>query len=182
MNKTSDDCLTEKHLLLFGTIIRWFARYELLMLDLTAAVAGSDTSATMILTRNLGFRDKRLALIDLLRHLAIPLDQYHRIIDYLIVPNTFFSLRNDIAHSAWAKAPNPYSIQPVWIFRRQPGVKPLHGYPDGSDERYVECDEDKLDYSLDVLTDAVKTLADNYESFAAYLHQNQSLRRPSGAP
>ena len=99
MNKTSDDCLTEKHLLLFGTIIRWFARYELLMLDLTAAVAGSDTSATMILTRNLGFRDKRLALIDLLRHLAIPLDQYHRIIDYLIVPNTFFSLRNDISFS-----------------------------------------------------------------------------------
>jgi hypothetical protein len=50
----------------------------------------------------------------------------------LTVPSTFLSLRNDIAHSAWAHAPTPHSIQPVWIFRRLPGVKPLHGYADES--------------------------------------------------
>ena len=177
MTGISEDCLTENHLRLFGAIIRWFARYELLMLELTAAIAGSDASAIMILTRNLDFRDKRLALIDLLRHRAIPLDQYHRIVDYLIVPNTFLSLRNDIAHSAWTKAPNPYLIQPVWIFRRQPGVKPLHGDPDASGARYVECDEDKLDYSLEFLGQAVETLASNYESFSAYLHENMLVGR-----
>jgi hypothetical protein len=172
MTEKSENCLTEKHLQLFGAIIRWFARYELLMLDLTAAVAGSDASAIMILTRNLDFSDKRLALIDLLRHRAIPFDQYDRICDYLTVPNTFLTLRNDIAHSAWVHAPNPYLIQPVWIFRRRPGVKPLHGDPDTPGGRYVECDEDKLDYSLETLAEAVETLASNYGNFAAYVHEN----------
>ncbi len=175
MNSTGEDCLTEKHLQLFGAIIRWFARYELLMLELTAAVAGSNASAIMILTRNLDFRDKRLALIDLLRHRAIPFDRFDRICNYLTVPNTFLPLRNDIAHSAWVHAPTPYLIQSVWIFRRRPGVKPLHGDPDESGARYIECDEDKVDYSIETLAEAVETLASNYDSFSAYLHENRML-------
>lgn len=175
MNLTGEDCLTEKHLQLFGAIIRWFARYEQLMLDLTAAVAGSDASAILILTRNLDFKDKRLALIDLLRHRAIPFDQYNQICDYLTVPNTFLSLRNDIAHSAWTQAPKPTSIQPVWIFRRQPGIKPLHGRPEDSSVDYIERDEDKLDYTLDDLDQTIATLASNYESFSAYLHANMLI-------
>ncbi len=165
MKRTGEDCLTEKHLALFGAIVRWFARYELLMLDLTAAVAGSDASAVMILTRNLDFNGKRLALLDLLRDRAVPLDRYDRICNFLTVPNTFLSLRNDIAHAAWVHAPAPQSIQPVWIFRRQPGVKPMHGERDG----------DKLDYTLETFAEAVATLASNYESFLAYLHENKLL-------
>ncbi len=178
MNKTSEDCLTERHLLLFASVIRWFARYELLMLELTAAVAGSDASAVMILTRNLDFGEKRQALIELLRHRAIPMDQFDRINKFLTVPNTFLSLRDDIAHSAWIQAESPYVIQPVWIFKRGPGVKPLHGAPDASHAQYVECDEDKVDYTLDVLDGAVKTLAENYESFSAYLQESLLLGRP----
>jgi hypothetical protein len=67
------DCLTEQHLLLFGAIIQWFARHELLMQDIMATVAGSDTAAIMLLTRGLDFEGKRQALLDLLRHRAVPL-------------------------------------------------------------------------------------------------------------
>ncbi len=171
MTGKGEDCLTERHLSLFGAIIRWFARYEQLILRLTAAVAGSDASATMILTRKLDFNDKKLALLDLLRHRATPLDQYDRISNFLTIPGTFLRLRHDIAHSPWTSAPTPYSVQPVWIFHRQPGVKPLHGDPDNIKARYVEGNEDKLDYSLDELEGITETLAANYANFSAYVDE-----------
>jgi hypothetical protein len=86
---------------MFGTIIQWFARYELLMRELMAAVASADPAAVMVLTRGLDFSDKQQALLDLLYHRAIPLDQYDRIGAYVMVPHTLTSLRNDIAHAAW---------------------------------------------------------------------------------
>lgn len=171
MTKDTETCLSDQHLTLFGSIIRWFARYEQLILRLTAAIAGSDPSAVMILTRNLDFNDKRLALIDLLRHHGTPMDQYDRICDFLTIPGTFLRLRNDIVHSPWTSAPNPHLIQPVWIFRRQPGVKPLHGDPDAKTGGYIERDEDKLDYSLEDLQTTVQTLAENYQTFAAFAEQ-----------
>ncbi len=96
-----EDCLTERHLLLFGTIIHWFAGYERLILEISATVAGSDYAAVMLLTRGLDFEGKRKALLDLLRHRAVPLDQYDRVCEYLKIPQGLTQLRNDIAHSTW---------------------------------------------------------------------------------
>jgi hypothetical protein len=55
MKKAMREDLTERHLLLFGTIIQWFARYELLMQEIMATVAESDTACIMLLTRGLDF-------------------------------------------------------------------------------------------------------------------------------
>jgi hypothetical protein len=169
MTMDAEHCLSDRHLTLFGAIIRWYARHEQLMLRLMAAVAGCDGSAVMILTSNLDFNGRRSALLDLLRHRATPLSLYDRICHFLTVPGTILRLRNDIAHSPWTAAPNTHLIQPVWIFRRQPGVKPLHGDPDDVERRYVECDDDKLDYSLEDLESSVRTLAENYQAFAAFV-------------
>src|SRR5580704_8878114 len=100
------DCLTERHLLLFGTIIQWFARYELLMQEIMAAVTEADSGSVILLVRGLDFSGKRQALIDLLRHRTIPLDRYDEINRYLMVAHTLTPLRNDIAHSGWIPGPS----------------------------------------------------------------------------
>jgi hypothetical protein len=118
MKEMSLDCLTERHLLLFGLIIQWFARYELLIQDVMATVSGSDLASVMLLIRDLDFSGKRRALLELLRHWTIPLNQFDRISDYLMVPHTLTPLRNNIAHSVWIASSPPDSIQPDWILRR----------------------------------------------------------------
>ncbi len=155
--------LTEQHLLLFGTIIQWFARYELLMQEVMGSVAGCDATSAMLLTRGLDFSGKRRALLDLLRHRDIPLDRYDRINEHLLVPHSLTPLRNEIAHSAWVPGPSPHSVQPDWILRVAPSVTPLRG------EEFIEHPEDQMAYSLDELGEAVESLVANYERLSAYL-------------
>lgn len=171
MEKARLDYLTERHLLLFGTIIQWFARYELLMQEVMAAVTGSDSACVMMLTRSLDFSGKRQALLDLLRHRSIPLDRYDRINEHLMVPHTLTPLRNDIAHSAWIPGPAANSIQPDWILRLPPSITPLRG------EEFVERQEDQIAYSLEDLGEAVETLVANYERLSDYLHEVGLVRR-----
>jgi hypothetical protein len=176
MKEMSLDCFTERHLLLFGTIIQWFARYELLMQDVMATVAGSDSASVMLLTRGLDFSRKWRALLDLLRHSTIPLNQFDRISDYLLVPHTLTPLRNNIAHSAWIPSSPPDSIQPDWILRPAPGIKPLRNDPSAPSDKFVESDQAKIAYTLDSLTEPVEILAGNYESFSDYLHEVGLIR------
>jgi hypothetical protein len=157
--------LTDRHLLVFGTIVHWFARYEQLMEEIIAAVAGSDSASIMLLTRGLDFSGKRRALFDLLRHRKIPLDQYDAIERYLIIPHTLTPLRNDIIHSVWVPGSTSHLIQPDWILRLPPSVRPLHG------EVFIELEEDRVAYSLDDLSDEVRRLAENYELFSEYLRK-----------
>jgi hypothetical protein len=117
------DCLTDRHLLLFGTILHGFARYERLISEISATVAGSDYAAVILLTRGLDFEGKRPALLDLLRHRAVPLDQYDRICTFLKIPEGLIRLRNDIAHSTWTSVRYSNWIQPDWILQPPPRVK-----------------------------------------------------------
>lgn len=176
MSGINRDCLTEQHLLLFGSIIQWFARYEVLMQDVMAVVSGSDVSAIMLLTRGLDFISKRQALLDLLRHRAIPLDQQEQVYRYLIPVRTLAPLRNDIAHSAWTAAPNAHSIQPEWILHLGPRVLPLRDDPGAPASNFVPTWDDKLSYTLDDLSKDVETLATNYHVFADYLRSVRLIR------
>jgi hypothetical protein len=163
MNKVRLDLLTERHLLLFGTIMQWFAQYELLMQEVMAVIAGCDPAVIMLLTRGLDFSGKRRALLDLLRHRTVPVDRYDRISSYLVVPHTLTPLRNDIAHSVWRPGTSASGIQPDWLLRLPRGIKPLHGN-DLPDENNVE-------YSLEDLNETVETLAENYERLSDYLRE-----------
>ena len=165
MKQVDLGCLTEHHLQLFGAIIQWFARYEWLMQELIATVAGSDSGSVMLLMRSLDFSGKRQALFDLLRHRGVPLDRYDRINAYLMVPYTFTPLRDEIAHSTWIPARSPASIQPDWILRVPPSIRPFRG--DG----LVKREDDKVNYSVQELSETVDTLAANYELFFAYVKE-----------
>jgi hypothetical protein len=159
-------------LLLFGAIIQWFARYELLMQQIMAKVAGSDTAAIILLTAGLDFTGKRQALLDLMRHRAVPLDQYDRIYDYLTPPHTLTPLRNDIAHAAWIPGPVHDAIQPDWILRLPPSIKPWRSDAEGPSDKFIERDEDKNIYTLDDLGAVVETLAENHALFLDYLRKS----------
>jgi hypothetical protein len=172
MNQVDLSCLTERHLLLFGTIIQWFARYELIMQHIMATLMETDSGSVMILTRGLDFGGKRQALFDLLRHRNVPLDRYDEINRFLMVPHTLTPLRDDIAHSGWVTGPSSDGIQPEWVLRLPPSVKPLHGYG------LVEREEDKITYSIDDFVEIIETLAGNYGDLIEYLHENGLVNRP----
>ncbi len=109
-------------------------------------------------------------MLDLLRHRPVPLDQFDRIRGYLVIPDNLTPLRNDIAHSAWKPGLAPTGIQPNWILRVPPSVKPSRGDP-ASPESYVEDNEDRIEYTLDDLSQIVESLAENYVLFQAYLRE-----------
>jgi hypothetical protein len=165
MNTVGPNCLTKQHLLLFGTIIHWFARYELLMQEIMASVAGCDSGSIIVLTSGLDFGAKRRVLFDLLRHRDIPLDRYDRINGYLMVPHTLTLIRNYIAHSVWISGSSSNWIQPDWVRRLPPSVKPFHG--DG----LIETEQDRAAYSLGDLDETAESLASNYEDFSDYLRE-----------
>lgn len=167
----SKDGLTERHLLLFGTIIQWFARYERLMLEVAATVAGSDYASMMLLTSGLDFEGKRQALLHLLQHKTVPLDQYDHVRVYLGVPQALTRLRNDIAHATWMSVPYSNWIQPEWILRPPPRVKPLRNNPGASRDDFVEGEDDKIGYTIDDLDEVIRNLSVNHENFTNYLKE-----------
>jgi hypothetical protein len=170
MTNATQDCLTPRHMQLFGTIVQWFARYELLMQDIMATIAGSDAAAIMLLTRHLDFAARRRVLFDLLHHRPVPMDQFDRIRGYLVIPHSLAPLRDNIAHSAWQPGLSATGVQPDWILRIPPSVKPARG-DSASAGIYVEDDQDRVEYTLDDLAQIVESLAGNYALFLAYLKE-----------
>jgi hypothetical protein len=184
MNKAILGSLSERHLLLFGAIVQLFAQYELLMQEVMTKISGADQAAIMLLTRRLDFGEKRRALLDLLYHWTVPVDQYDRISAFLLVPENLSQLRHDIAHTAWISDQSSSWIQPDWILRIPPSVKPLYPDPRAGSERFIERTDDKMTYTLQGLEDIVNSLASNYELLVEYLQQIDLIHkdaRPAAA-
>jgi hypothetical protein len=168
MSITNSDCLTERHLMLFGTIVHWFARYEVLLQHIISTIIGSHVADVVLLTKTLSLGEKRVALLDLLRHRVLPLDQIDAVYKYLTIPETFSLLVNDIKHSAWVAGKSSSSIQPDWILRPKPTIKPLHSGVDGRSDGFLEDYDDRVEYTLEQLTETAITLGENYQRFYKY--------------
>jgi len=177
MNKAILGSLSERHLMLFGTIVQLFAQYELLMQEVMTKVSGADPAAILLLTRRLDFGEKRRALLDLLYHWTVPVDQYDRIGAFLLVPENLAQLRHDIAHAAWIADQSSSWIQPDWILRIPPSIKPMRDDPRTGGERFIERTDDKTTYTLQGLEDIVNSLASSYELLVEYLQQVDLIRK-----
>jgi hypothetical protein len=171
MNTLTSGRLTERHLTLFGAIVHVYARYELLMQRIMAKAIGADGSAVILLTRTMTFTEKRGALLALLRHRRVPLDQIDVIRDYLKLPSRMRILCDDIRHSDWTAGATVDSIQPQWIFNNPRTIKPLHKTPDTSAEDFFEDDDDRAEYSLDELALIAQRLAENYRAFHDFVRE-----------
>lgn len=55
----ADQALTQQQIVLFGTIVQWFASYELTVAQAVAGVVGTDLSRVAILMRGLDLAQKR---------------------------------------------------------------------------------------------------------------------------
>lgn len=184
MNKAILGSLTERHLMLFGTIVQLFAQYELLMQEVMIKVSGGDPAAILLLTRRLDFGEKRRALLDLLYHWTVPVDHFDRISAFLLMPENLAALRHDIAHAAWVADQSSSSIQPDWILRVPPSIKPVRDDALAGGKRFIERNDSKTTYTLRGLEDIINSLASNYEQLAAYLQQVDLIRkgpRPAAA-
>ncbi len=161
----SDDVpgLTQQQLLLFGTVIQWFARYEVLMQEIMATVSGADVTAIKLLTVDLDFIAKRNALFRMLRYKALPHDHVDQIQSYFQVVDAFLSLRNDIAHSIWVKGTPQNSIWPLWLTHG-----PLQGIkPSGAEGSAPSRDE--TIYSVEDLTEVSRNIAANFAGLSSYV-------------
>ena len=75
MEGSSETCLTERQLMLFGRIVQAYARHEVLMEEIMATVGGADPTSVKLMTRHLPFGWKRATLLNLLRHRGVPVDR-----------------------------------------------------------------------------------------------------------
>ncbi|MGP8122455.1 MAG: hypothetical protein ACLP8B_18270 [Xanthobacteraceae bacterium] len=162
MKDPERDCLTERHLTLFGSIVHAFARDEAMIQTVLARLAGSDPASIAVMMRHRDFAHHRLALLDLMRVKGEPSDQWERVHAYLAVPAGLTPLRDAIAHASWVRASGPHSIQPNWILRVTPAIEPAHP---------GQAAPDEASYTLDDLGEIAANLADNHDRFAAYLRE-----------
>jgi len=171
MAQATPNGLTEPCLAQFGAIVHWFARYECLMQRVMAKASDADGASVLAMTKELGFSQKRRALLKLLRHRDAPLDEIDAIRDYLKLPARLEPLRDDIAHCEWTQGANEDSVQPSWILRPPATIKAVHdpavAHRGGDDEDA----EDLAGYTLAELAGIALRLAENYASFRAYLEQ-----------
>jgi hypothetical protein len=112
----------------------------------------------MLLTKDLTLAEKRIAVLDLLRHREIPRDRFDAVHDYLTISETFRLLSSDIGNSAWIAGKSPSSIQPNWILQRKPAIKPVHGGLDGRTDHFLEDYDDQVQYIIDQLAETAETL------------------------
>ena len=164
--------VSQKHLLLFGTIVQNFAAHELLTARIMAHALGTEVPAVLLLTRTLSIEEKRKAVLDLLRHLQAPLDQYDCVNSFLSFLLPFIRLRYDIVHSSWRPAPTPAAIQPAWILNPPARISPLHAAADSLPGVFVEDQEEKLAYSLDELAEIAAALEKNLANFSAFVDES----------
>jgi hypothetical protein len=168
MTQANPDCLTDGHLLLFGKIIQCFARHETLLEEIMAAASGADATSIKLLTMDLNFGQKRHALLNLLRHRALPIDQVDKIQGFLRVPHTFAGLRNDIAHSTWVQGDSPSLIHPAWLTHGPlVAIRAMHDIGEHKGD-FVGNYDDQVTYTIENLQAILKTLEENYRGAREY--------------
>jgi hypothetical protein len=169
MSQTARVHITDQHLVFFGTIVQLYARHEVLMQEIMATVSGADVTSIRLLTTGFNFPEKQVALFNLLRHRVVPIDQTDQIRNYLQMPNTYLSLRNDIVHSTWTDALPQNAVRPLWLtLGSQAALKPVHDIDKGSKE-FIEDYDDKVTYTLDDLREIGENLAMNFTGFRDYI-------------
>ena len=159
MAEIDDGVLTEQHLGLFGSIVQWFAQYELTMRRAIAGIMRTELPSVVVLTRELDFGQKRAALLDLMKVRSVPYDHWERIFAYLAVPSARVQLRDQIVRSTWRLSPEPRSIQPNWILQLPAGIEPANSGPVSNN----------ASYSLEMLRQIAADLAESHERLTAYL-------------
>lgn len=171
MHVQFENCLTDRHLLLFGRIVQSFARHEALMEEIMATVSGADPTSVKLMTSHLPFGWKRATMLGLLRHRGVPLDRVDDVQSFFDPLHTMSHLRDDIAHSAWSQAEPNTTIWPSWLSASpRTAVKAVHDI--GPGKTYFEDFPERFTYTLEQLAEIADGLDQNETALRQYLAAN----------
>jgi hypothetical protein len=163
--------IDERTLALFGAIVHWYARYECLMQRIMAKLIGADYSAVILLTKALTFSEKREALLRLLRHRDVPLDQIDAVRGYLKLPSRVRPLCEDIEHSEWMKGAGGAGIQPDWLLNAASTIRPVRKDTDATAPDFFDDDDERTEYVPVEIAETVKRLDENFARFSDYARE-----------
>ena len=82
----------------------------------------------------------------------VPIDQIDQIRNYLQMPRTYLSLRNDIVHSTWTDALSQNAVRPLWLSHGpQAALKPVHDIDNtGEPDWFKDAERTKISGLADV--------------------------------
>jgi hypothetical protein len=169
VSHTQSKGLDERHFLRFGEIVQLFAEHELLLGRTVAHVLGTQAAPVLLLMQAMSFEEKRKALLDLMRHREIPLDHFDAVSSFFGFLLPFLPLRHNIVHATWSIASSDDMLQPAWILKLPPRVKPVIAKADEGQNSFVEDPEEKMGYSLAELSEIAAQLRSNLAALADYL-------------
>jgi hypothetical protein len=180
MSNAKSSCLTERHLILFGTISQAFLRHEKLMQEIMATIMGSDIDSVMILTDSLTFDEKRDALVALLLDWRVPVDQINMIRAYFLCLEPLDAVRGDIERSAWTAGPTSGSIVRGSVRRRslENTMAEEQWLKDFEQTGHMES----RGYDLESLGEIAETLDIDLQAFEAYVCKVGLISGPDDKP
>ncbi len=146
-----------QHLMAFGAIIQWFARYEFLMQAAMAGILGADLGSVVVVTAGLSYNGKRDALLSLTNLTDLAPEKGRQIKAHLDSMHKHSALRNAIAHSIWVPGSRDNAVKPMRIITK------------GGVGKTIGHDEGETDHTPEELLQAVSEIAVLYREFADYL-------------
>jgi hypothetical protein len=146
-----------QHLRIFGAIIQYFARLELLMTSIVAQLLQISMTDSMIMMAGVGYAAKRAALLSILENHDVPLDRKTKIIKFLDEFHKHNNLRNNIAHNSWLEGRRPNSIKPGLVIVR------------GGKGRFIGVEDNEPDMTFEDFSVAMCELGNLYNAFLDYL-------------
>lgn len=169
MHVQFENCLTERHFLLFGRIIQSYARHEALMEEIMASVSGADATSVKLMTAHMPFGWKRAVMLNLLRHRGVFGGLTDDLLAFFEPLHDLSRLRDDIAHSSWAQTDPVTAIRPSWLNKGpKSALKPTHDIG-GNGKTYFEDVEEEATYSLDDLSAIADRLDENEKALRRHL-------------
>jgi hypothetical protein len=142
----------------FGAVVQCFARVELLMQAMMAALTGADLDAVMLMTSSLSYSARRDALLSLVDGVDMAEARRDGLKARLGRIQRDGKLRNWIAHSTWKPGTRPGSIKPFQVQSR------------GGKMTALGFDEAERDWTTAELIEIADDLGRAYNELAEYLH------------
>jgi hypothetical protein len=162
-SKDDDPLLFNPHYSAFGAIIHECARYEYLMVGITAKILGLKVIQASVMMADLPYRGKLATFKATIKLHDLKPEQREKIIWFLGNMSKHNQLRNHIAHSTWKRGDRPDSIKPLGCDVRS------------GEAVFLGIGENETDYTLQDLEGVAMDLINNRNAFAKYLREQNLL-------
>ncbi len=148
--------ISDEHFCAFGRILHAFARTEIIFEGAIRNLINMSPEQAAFMFSQYSYNQKRSLFQSIIGQVAAPKDEQQELLNLIRRIDKRASLRNNIAHSVWAKGRKPNSIKPFVIATR--GALKIHG--SGHNEKEWTATElhKEADFILERLSEIVSFL------------------------